>query len=133
MALGHLLHAENGVHSWDNAKARNIARSLLNCDGGYIGVIGEPGNLKGMIGLLLDQPWYSRDFQLVEIFNFVHPDHRRSTYAKQMIEHAKSYADKLDLPLLIGVISNHRTEAKVRLYRRQLPKAGEFFLYYPGP
>ena len=85
-----------------------------------------------MIGIQLDQPWYSSDWMLVELFNFVHPAHRRSTHAKSLIGHAKGYADQLGIPLVIGIISNHRTEAKVRLYRRMLPKAGEFFTYRPG-
>lgn len=32
---------------------------------------------------------------------------------------------------MIGVISNERMEAKVSLYGRMLPKAGEFFCYRP--
>jgi hypothetical protein len=36
----------------------------------------------------------------------------------------------MEMPLLIGVLSNHRTEAKVRLYERQFGKpTGAFFLY----
>ena len=132
MHLGRLLHAENGQHAWDDAKAQEIAAKLLECDGGYIGVIGAPDNLHGMIGIQLDQPWYSSAWMLVELFNFVHPAHRRSTHAKSLIGHAKGYADQLGIPLVIGIISNHRTEAKVRLYRRMLPKAGEFFTYRPG-
>jgi hypothetical protein len=35
----------------------------------------------------------------------------------------------MKMPLVIGVISNIRTEAKIKLYERRLPKAGAFFVY----
>jgi len=35
----------------------------------------------------------------------------------------------MNLPLILGVVSNYRTEAKVKLYERQFPKAGAFFMY----
>jgi hypothetical protein len=42
-------------------------------------------------------------------------------------------ADKLGMPLTIGVLSNHRTEAKVRFYERFLGKAaGAYWIYWPG-
>ena len=38
--------------------------------------------------------------------------------------------DDLGIPLIIGVLSNQRTEAKIRLYERQFgAPAGAFFLY----
>ena len=35
------------------------------------------------------------------------------------------------IPLMTGIISNIRTEAKCRLYRRMMPKIGEFFYFGP--
>ena len=85
--------------------------------------------LEGMICLVPDQLWYSSDWFLNEVFNFVHPDFRRSTRAKGLIAFAKNISDEMNLPLILGVVSNYRTEAKVKLYERQFPKAGAFFMY----
>lgn len=133
MELCRMLHVENGQYSWDEAKVSQAMQRGVHADGGYLGVIGERGQpLKGIICLVLDRAWYTSDMYLLELFNFVHPDHRKSDYAKQMIAHAKYYAKELDLPLTVGVISNKRMEAKCRLYSRMIPKTGEFFTFRPG-
>ena len=130
MDLCHLLHKENGLFDMDEDSVRGMLRKAWNRDGGIVGVIGAPDKpLEGAICLCLEQMWYSKQWHLGELFNYVHPDHRRSDHAKALIEFAKASAEKLKVPLIIGIISNHRTEAKVRLYERRLPKAGAFFVY----
>lgn len=133
MHLCRMIHAEAGQHPFVEDKVRHIVRRGLDRDRSIIGVIGgEPGSeLYGCICLLLDGVWYSDEYQLLELFNFVHPDHRKSTYAQDLINYAKKCADELGIDLTIGVIANERMAAKVRLYGRLLPKAGEFFIYKP--
>ena len=92
-------------------------------------MIGPPDDIKAHVYLQVDEVYYSDDYQIVELWNFVRPDCRRSDYAKTLIAYAKKFADDTKLHLLIGVLSDIRMAAKVRLYERQLPKAGEFFLY----
>ena len=132
MALCRLNHAENGDHPLNEDKVRAMLRRGLFRNGGIIGVVGAPGDLKAMIILIIDEIWYSSDFQMLELVNYVHPDHRRSTYAKDMIEFAKLSSDGTGIDLTIGVLSSVRMEAKCRLYARQLPKAGEFFIHHPS-
>jgi len=113
-------------------KVRLTIHNGVHRRGGMIAVIGEAGApLKASLVLCLSPVWYSDEYQLLELTNFVHPDHRRSNFAKQMIAFAKHCSQSLDLDLMIGVFSNERTEAKVRLYARQLPKRGEFFCFRP--
>ena len=81
---------------------------------------------------MLDPVWFSDEFQLLELFNFVRPDSRASDFAKSLIGYAKTCAEGLGIDLMIGVLSNERMEAKVRLYGRMLPKAGELFCYRPA-
>jgi GNAT superfamily N-acetyltransferase len=74
--------------------------------------------------------WYTEDFHLEELYNFVHPDYRKSDNAKALIDFAKNTAEKINVPLMIGIISNHRTEQKIRLYQRRLGKpSGGYWLY----
>lgn len=132
MALLRLLHAENSLEGFamDEDMVRNTLRRAFNRQGGIVGVIGEPGHLEAGIYLSLSQMWYSAAWHLAELWNFVHPDHRRSPHAKSMIAFAKHCAEELSVPLIIGIVSNERTEAKVRLYERQLAKpAGAFFIW----
>lgn len=129
MDLCRMLHEENGQFSMSEAKVRDALQTAFKRQGGLIGVIDGPKGLEGIILLTIGQLWYSDDWMLEEMFNFVHPDHRRSSHAKRMIQFAKESADKLGIPLMIGVLSNTRTEAKVRLYERMLPKAGAYFVH----
>lgn len=129
MTLCRMLHEENGQFSMSESKVRDGLQQAFNRLGGLIGVIDGPVGLEGVILLNIGQIWYSDDWMLEEMFNFVHPDHRRSTHAKRLIQFAKDTADHLKIPLMIGVLSNERTEAKVRLYERMLPKSGAYFVY----
>lgn len=131
MHLGRMLHEENGLFPMDEQMCFETMYRALNKKGGVIGVIGPSHSLEGVICLEINNFWYSRIPHLVELFNFVHPDHRRSNHAKALINFAKQCATQ-DLKLLIGIISNEKTQAKVRLYERQLGKpAGAFFVYPP--
>jgi GNAT superfamily N-acetyltransferase len=129
-AICTLLHAENGIFRMDEGKVRDRIHECLHQRGGIMGVVGEPGEIEAVICLTLGQAWYSSEWTLDEHFAFVLPNHRRSDNAKELIVFAKACAQQLGLPLMIGIISNERTEAKVRLYQRQLgTPAGAFFLY----
>jgi hypothetical protein len=85
-----------------------------------------------MVLMTIDAIWYSPDYQLLELTNFVHPDHRRNRYAKQLINFAKTVSDNLGIDLMIGIVSNKRTEAKIRLYQRQLQPVGAYFIHHPN-
>ncbi len=129
MAMCRNLHAENGAFSMSEEKVRALLWRAFNRQDGLIGVIGASGRLEGSIYLLIDQLWYSNDWCLLELWNYVLPAYRRSTNAKELIAFAKKCSEALRLPLFIGILSNEQTEAKVRLYRRQLgTPAGAFFL-----
>lgn len=132
MALCRMLHAENGLFPMEEDLVEETIQRAFDRKGGIIGVIGAPGQLEGIIYMLVSNFWYSRKPHLEELFNFVHPDHRKSEHAKALIEFAKKCASD-DVRLVIGVISNERTEAKVRLYERRLGKPTGAFFVYPPP
>ena len=130
VALGRDLHYENGVMPFNEAKAYQIAGQAVRGDGVVCGCIGPVGKIEALIFLMLGCYWYSDQQHLEEIFLYVKPEFRRSTRAKTLIEYAKMCARTLKIPLIIGVLSPERTEAKRRLYERQLGKpAGYYFLY----
>jgi hypothetical protein len=135
-------HAEQGEHPLDLAKLRAFIHRGISLENAIVGVIGPVGAPLAYIIILVDPVWYSGDWQLLELTSFVHPSARKAfiaadgtirnpTLGKELIAFAKRCADETGLHLTIGVMSNIRTEAKVRLYERQLPKAGAFFVYRP--
>lgn len=133
------LHRENGLFRIDEDKVKGFIHSILHpkeapwLAPGLIGVVGTPDDLQGVIILMISSMWYAADDDryIEEVLNYVPPEHRRSTHAKALIAFAKTCADKLGMPLMIGIQSTDRMEAKARLYRRQLPKLGEFFMFDP--
>ncbi len=68
---------------------------------------------------------------LEELIVFTDPEHRKSNHAQALIQWMKDQVKNTGLPLMTGIMSNHRTEAKVRLYSRMLPKVGAFFFLSP--
>lgn len=133
-------HEENGIFTLAPEKVEFFLQRALHPDKimpwdtgtrGEVAVIGPPGHLEALCFIVLGQFWYSNDFHLEELLVFVDPEHRNSGHAKALIDWMKEKSDELGIPVLTGIMSNSRTEAKVRLYRRQLPAIGAFFLYRP--
>lgn len=132
MDMCHKLWKENGVFSFSERKVQAVLQSAWNGLGGIIGVIGEPGKIEGSICLTIGDYFYTDDFNLSELWNFVLPEYRKSTNAKELIRFAVRCSDEIGIPLIIGVLSNERTAAKVGLYKRLLgDPAGGFFVYHP--
>jgi hypothetical protein len=128
------MHSEGGLMPLDMQEASKMFHRAFNRQGGILGVIGEPGDIKAMIFLLISKFWYSSSYHLEELFNFVRPDCRKGNkaYAMKLIQFAKSCADEIKIPLTVGVLTNIRMEGKVRLYQRELGvPAGAWFVYGP--
>ncbi len=133
MRLLHIMHAEGGMFPLDEECALEMFGRALDQrqKQGIIGIIrGDDADIRAFMYLMITRFWYTSQYHLEEIFNFVRPDHRRSNYADAMLRYAIHCADDIGVPLLIGVLTNLRMESKVRLYRRRLGMpAGAFFVH----
>lgn len=119
-----------------NASTELLAREIwpaLCQDHGLCPVIGPPtGEIEGLALLRIGKMWYSEATVVEEKAIFVYPEFRaaKGGRARRLCEYSKHVADTLNLPLLIGILSNTRTEGKVRMYKRIFGEpAGAFFLY----
>jgi hypothetical protein len=125
--------AENGFVDPNPQRLLAEIWPALNRDHGIVGVIGNPGErLEGAVLLRVGTMWYSDRQVLEEKAIFIAPEFRsaRGGRARRLCEFSKQAADGLGLPLIIGVLSNHRTAGKVRMYRRIFGEpSGAFFLY----
>lgn len=124
---------ENGFVNPNPVKLLEQIYPALCQDFGLVGIIGKPGEkIEGAVLLRVSKMWYSDQDVLEEKAIFIHPEYRsaKGGRARRLVEFSKEVSDYLKIPLIIGVLSNHRTEAKVRLYERQFGRAsGAFFLY----
>lgn len=132
LRLAKMAAEEDDQGRFDLDKVQAIFDLHFYKSGGIIGTIGDPGKtLKAFTLLAITKPWYSYDDHVQQLALFVDPDHRKTNYAKQLMIFSKKTSKALNLNLSIDVISNERTEAKVRLYQRQFPQSGVFFRYDP--
>lgn len=123
-------------NSFARAKVSLILNEVwpaVNQDKGLCGIIGpESGRVEGMVILRIGTIYYSEELCVEEKIIVVDQQYRaaKGGRARKLCEFSKKVADTLDLPLLIGVCSSSRTEAKVRMYERIFgPPAGAYFLY----
>jgi GNAT superfamily N-acetyltransferase len=124
------LHRENGMFQVSEAKVRALIRMAARQEGGVlVGLIRGPEMIEASIGLVLDQVWYSDDWHLGERWIFVHPEHRNKNHAARLADFAKWCDAQFQLPLLLGIMSTSRTEAKERLYQRKFTRVGGFYAH----
>lgn len=123
-------HSENGQFSFSLRKVDYTVSKILHENAGVIGIIRRSESIESIIVMQIGQFWYTDDWCLEETLNYVRPAYRKSTNAKDMISFGKRCSDELGIPLVIGVVSNERTQAKIALYERQLGKpVGGYFIY----
>ncbi len=132
MGMAYEVAKENGIVQMDEQKVINEFWPALNLDGGIVGIIGNDRETpEGFILLRIARQWYSSDPTLEERVAFVRKEYRSKSAgnARKLCEFAKHTAETLRLPLTIGILSNQRTEAKIRLYKRVFGEpAGAFWL-----
>ena len=130
MVLCRNLALENAMFPVSDDKVRAMLRRAFNREGGVLGIIGESGKIEGMIYMMVSTFWYSDKPYLEELFLYVSPEYRKSKNAIELMKFSKWCSDQSGFALVIGVISNEKTEGKVKLYQRQFFKpAGNFFFY----
>ena len=125
------LHQENGVFSVSEPRVRGFIRACTQQEDGVFGFIGliRESTIEASVGLELTQWWYTDEWSLSEKWCFVHPGHRRKNHARRLVDFSKWCADRLAVPLLMGIISTQRTEAKERLYQRKMVRVGGMFMH----
>ena len=113
---------ENGLSSPSPTKLCTEIWSALNLHHGIVGIIGEQDKpLEAAVLLMVESQWYSDDLVLNERAIFVAPEFRQAKggRASKLCDFSETTSVRLGLPLMIGILSNQRTEAKVRLYQRK--------------
>ena len=104
-----------------------------------IGLIDGPdGKPVAVVMLICMKWWFSKAWYYQEVPLFVHPDHRKSNHARQLIAFQRYWVDEMTrafgyrVHLLCGVLGTKKVRAKTALYRRMFRQVGSVFLY-PSP
>jgi len=137
-ALLLMMHAEMGMFSLNRDKVLEGIQCGTERRGGMIYVTEENNRVVATLGMIVVTDWYSDDKYMLERWNFVHPEYRRSDHARRLLEQAKWTHERFKLagslmPFQCGINSFDRTEAKIRLYARHMPCIGAFFMWGAPP
>lgn len=103
-----------------------------------VGLIETDGKPVAVVMLLCMKWWFSKAWYYQEIPMFVHPEHRKSDHARQLIAFQRYWVDEMTrafgyrVHLLCGVLGTKRIRAKTSLYRRIFRQCGSVFIY-PSP
>lgn len=120
----------------DPEKVMLTIQSGTRTRGGFVGVIGKPAI--AVVVLIPCQWWWSNGWYFEELVNYVHPDHRKSNHASDLLDFCKWASDEQTrgfgyrVYLVAGVFGARRIYAKISMYRRKLWQVGGCFLY-PAP
>lgn len=132
------LAKENALYSVAPAKVMAMIKNATEGKGGIIGIIEHEGRIAGSVGVFLSQYWYTEDWNVEELWNFVHPDFRpvksgakQQGIAAALVDFAKWANETLNVPLHMGIMSRIRMGGKIRLYQRKLMLIGAFFINPP--
>ena len=123
------LAAEDGAYPPSDELAIPFIRRALDGDG-IIGIV-RPGNdIEALVFLRIAAPWFSQDLYLDEYVLYCKPQYRKSRDARALVQFAKRQADRLNLPLRIGITSKADNERKQALYQRMLSDPTAYFFTY---
>jgi hypothetical protein len=136
MAMCRRLWEENGLFSYNEEKVRDClhkcyARKSANETPVIVGVIANSdGIIEASTCMMVSDFYYTDDWHLAELWNFVDEPYRKSKDIEALIEFGKGCSLKMNIPYLTGIITNKQMAGKVRKYRRLLGHpAGAFFIY----
>lgn len=104
--------------------------------GGICGVIDGPDGTPVAVTLMMPQQWWwSSEWFLQEVGSFVHPAHRKSRYAHDLIAFQRHVGDKQSegyghrVYVLMGILGLKRVREKAIMVRRKMRQVGWAFLY----
>lgn len=126
------MHAESGHHPLSLPKVHVLIERGIARHRAIMAVIGDPGDVRAMMLLAMEGVYYSDHLHLMELWNFVRADSRRSIYGRQLLQFAIECADRTGLELMSALIDDERPEKKREMYERLLGSRGSVFIYRPG-
>lgn len=127
-----MAYKENAPYKINPNKVRLMISAASRDKDVIIGVIDAPdgsGRIAATVGAMFSQWWYTDDWHIEDCWNYVHPEYRKSTFAKDLLNYSKWIAEKMSMPLHVGILTAERMESKVRFFARQMPQVGASFVY----
>lgn len=110
-----------------DALIEEVVKSVCRGDRMVAALVRERGRIVASTGLSINKLWYSDEFLLADMWHYVSDAYRKSPYAKTLLRFAKTYADKLAVPLVMTIENSEALQPKIRLYEREFTPYGGLF------
>lgn len=127
-----MAYKENALYKINPNKVRLMISAGSRDKEVIIGVIDAPdgsGRIAATVGAMFSQWWYTDDWHIEDCWNYVHPEYRKSNFAKDLLSYSKWIAENMKMPLHVGILTADRMESKIRFFARQMPQVGAAFVY----
>ncbi len=79
------MHGESGHHPLSIANVHRLIERGIARNQAILGVVGDTSDVRAMLLLAIERVYYSDSLHLIEVWNFVRQDSRRSTYGSQLL------------------------------------------------
>lgn len=132
-------HSDNGLWPVSQTKILKLIDDSLaapvNGNKPTIGIIEGENGIEAMTCFTFEQYWYTDEWHIAELFNWVHPDYRASKHVEALMAFQRKFTDDMSvvsghkMALITGIMSLKRLEAKINLFGRKYPQIGAVFAY----
>jgi len=117
---------DNAQFSINRQKSLTLIANMIDNPDSWIFLAMDGDVIAGMFAVNKTSPWYSDDPILDEGWVYVRRSHRTSRAIFHLIKEVKFLSQALgDLPVMVDVVTAHRSEAKVKLFNRYFKSVGE--------
>ena len=108
-------------------KVAQVVNDII--DDGICLVLRDGRKIIGSAGLREAELWYSDETVMCDQWFYIHPDYRSAENFEALKAACKSVAQDKGMLLILSISSEHRTEAKIRLFSKDMTLFGASFLY----
>ena len=144
-ALIWMAHEECSLAPRSDEKVRNMVRIALAQEmlsdpitgtpipPPVFGVVSGRDEIVAAIGLCVVDHWYSDRQYLRGFLTYVHPEHRRSTHAKHLLQFGNWWGEQMNMPVLYENWNPSGAPQKNRLFSRHAEMVGGLFMHSGSP
>lgn len=127
-----MAHSENGMGDVDPETVRAVIVKGCAHEDVAIALADGPERIEAAIGLHPVKRWYSTDavsnWYSEDLLIYVHPLHRRSRHARALLQFAQFWAEKSEMPVVLGLMPKDDFEGKEAFFERFARRVGGIYM-----
>lgn len=128
------MHREVGIGILHEGKAVPVGMRMIDDPDCTVFLVKLGNDIIGSAALrLADYMWYSRDLFLVDQWFYVRPGEKRAASALILMNAAKRLSQRLEVPLVLGLLGAGQLERRIRFFDRHgMDRIGGMLVWHPA-